>query len=79
MTDIASILADVSRATQPVAVIRDLVLQQGGSWCDPSTNAGIFEVQLAGLVGIGPSQAAAVDDWIVQARQAMQASASAAE
>ena len=71
MTDIASILADVSRASEPVTVIRDLVVEQGGSWCDPAATSGIFEVQLAGLVGIGPSQAAAVDDWILQANEAV--------
>lgn len=71
MTDIASILADVSRATEPVNVIRDRVIEQGGSWCDPCTTPGIFEIQLAGLVGIGPSLTAAVDDWLVQANEAL--------
>lgn len=76
MADIASILADVCRAPDPVTVIRDRVLEQGGAWCDPSATPGIFEIQLAGLVGIGPSLTAAVDDWLVQANEAVRKEAS---
>lgn len=68
MDIIKEILADLTRTSDPVACLRDKVLADGGVWSDPERLPGIVEIQLAGLVGIGPSVAAAVDDWIVQAR-----------
>ena len=71
MTDIESILADVNRAAEPVQAVRDMIFERGGSWFIPETSSGIFEIQLAGLVGIGPSLSGAVDDWMVQANEAL--------
>ena len=71
MTDIESILAEVNRATEPVEAVRDMIFERGGSWFIPETSSGIFEIQLAGLVGIGPSLSAAVDDWTVQANETL--------
>lgn len=68
MTDLKQMLDQVSRSAAPADVLRDLVLQHDGFWSDPKEISGLFEVQLAGLVGLGPSPAAAADDWIVQAR-----------
>jgi hypothetical protein len=48
--------------------MRSAVLSQGGFWPEQQPTSGLFEVQLFGVVGIGPSQAAAVDDWVVQAK-----------
>ena len=68
MTDIATLLSRIDAAAEPTETIRSLVLEHGGLWCDPENVTGIFEIQLAGLVGIGPSAASAVDDWTLQAR-----------
>jgi hypothetical protein len=68
MSGITQILNQVNQAADPVETIRALVLEQGGHWYDPETSLGIVEIQLAGLVGIGPSVPSAVDDWILQAR-----------
>ena len=68
MSKITQILNQVNKAADPVETIRALVLEHGGHWYDPETSLGIVEIQLAGLVGIGPSVPSAVDDWILQAR-----------
>jgi hypothetical protein len=67
MTDIAQVLSKVSAAADPVDVLRAAVLSQDGFWPAQQAGVGIYEVQLFGVVGIGPSLAAAVDDWVVQA------------
>lgn len=67
MTDIASVLSQISQASDPVEALRSAILDQDGAW--PNENAtGLFEIQLHSVIGLGPSQQAAVDDWIVQAR-----------
>ena len=68
MTEIAAVLAQIEQSKDPVATIRQLVLAHGGHWCDPENAKGLFEIQLMGLAGIGPSVAAAVDDWVLQAK-----------
>ena len=68
MTEIAAVLAQVQNAPDPVAAVKQLVLAYDGHWCDPENAKGLFEVQLMGLVGLGPSVAAAVDDWLLQAK-----------
>jgi len=68
MTEIAAVLAQVQNAPDPVAAVKRLVLAHGGHWCDPENTKGLFEIQLMGLVGLGPSVAAAVDDWLMQAK-----------
>ena len=73
MADIPQILAQIAQADDPTEVIKANVLQDGGLWVEPGDHArSLVEIQLCGLVGIWPSVAAAVDDWIVQARHAMQ-------
>jgi hypothetical protein len=74
MTGIAQILAKISMASEPVEALRSAVLSQGGFWPDLQTGLGIFEVQLFGVVGIGPSQSAAADDWVVQASERLRGS-----
>ncbi len=68
MTEIATVLAQVQNAPDPVAAVKRLVLAHGGHWCDPENAQGLFEVQLMGLTGIGPSVVAAVDDWLMQTK-----------
>jgi len=69
MTDIAQVLSKVSAVADPVDVLRSAVLSQDGFWPAQQTGVGIYEVQLFGVVGIGPSLSAAADDWIVQAKE----------
>ena len=71
MTDIEDVLAEMAKAADPVDTIRHLVLAQGGTWTDAENATGLFDVQLAGLVGIGPSAATAVDDWLQQAKKTL--------
>ena len=68
MTVIEDILRALEGASDPVAELRSRVLQENGLWFDPQEVRGIVEIQLAGLVGVGPSVAAAVDDWVEQAK-----------
>ena len=68
MTDIQRVLTEIAKVADPVNAIRRLVLAHGGTWTDADNATGLFEVQLAGLVGIGPSAATAVDDWLQQAK-----------
>ena len=68
MTVIEDILRALEGASDPVAELRNRVLQENGLWFDPEEVRGIVEIQLAGLVGVGPSVAAAVDDWVEQAK-----------
>ena len=71
MNTLASALTKLQQAADPVATMRQMVLAHGGHWCDPENATGLFEIQLMGLAGIGPSVAAAVDDWLVQAKDAV--------
>ena len=75
MTDIAQVLSKVSAAADPVEILRSAVLSQDGFWPTQQRGAGIYEVQLFGVVGIGPSLSAAADDWIVQAKEYVRAAA----
>lgn len=73
MSEIANILLQIARATDPVGVVRSCVLAQGGSWPDAETQSGVFEIQLAGLIGLGSSLRTAVDDWVLQAKAHLRA------
>lgn len=64
---LSPIVEQLRSVTDKVALVRDLVLEHGGFWQDPENQTGLFEIQLAGLAGIGPSAAAAVEDWLAQA------------
>ena len=75
MTDIAQVLSKVSAAADPVEILRAAVLSQDGFWPAEQRGVGIYEVQLFGVVGIGPSLSAAADDWIVQAKEYVRAAA----
>jgi len=68
MNMIASALTKLQEASDPVGTMRELVLARDGHWCDSENVNGLFEVQLMGLAGIGPSVAAAIDDWLIQAK-----------
>jgi hypothetical protein len=67
--DIPAVLSKLSASSNPVEVIRDLVLRTGGFWQDTEEASGLFEIQLAGITGLGSSAQAAVEDWVIQARR----------
>ena len=68
MTDLEQIIAEISLSADSVEALRHLVLAHDGFWSDQTPQSGIFEIQMAELVGIGPCPAAAADDWIAQAK-----------
>ena len=68
-SDLPALLTEVTSASNPVEVIRALVLQTGGFWQDETRKSGLFEIQLAGIMGLGSSAATAVDDWLQQAQR----------
>ena len=67
--DIPAVLSKLSASSNPVEVIRDLVLRTGGFWQDTEEASGLFEIQLEGIMGLGSSAQAAVEDWVIQARR----------
>ena len=68
-SDLPALLKEVTSASNPVEVIRALVLQTGGFWQDETRKSGLFEIQLAGIMGLGSSAETAVDDWLQQAQR----------
>jgi hypothetical protein len=69
MTETAELIAQLEQASDPVQTVRDMVLAEGGIWVEPTPGIpGIVEIQLAGVLGIGPSVMAALDDWLMQAK-----------
>lgn len=71
MDDIAPILQQLRAASDRLTTVRQIVLERGGQWQDDPPPSGFFEMQLLGLVGIGPSAETAVEDWIAQAEATM--------
>jgi len=69
---IGVILSSLREATDKVAVVRAHVLAEAGTWQDPEVGTGLFEIQLAGIWGIGSSAETAVEDWIAQAERLVQ-------
>lgn len=65
------ILGRLRGAPDQLEVARTIVLEQGGQWIDAAGKLGVFEIQLAGLAGIGPSPLTAIEDWMVQARETL--------
>ena len=71
MTETAELVARLEQASDPVQTVREMVLAEGGIWVEPTPDIpGIVEIQLAGVLGIGPSVMAALDDWLMQAKTA---------
>lgn len=65
--EIAQILHQLASANDRVAAARNIVLEHGGHWHDDLPPSGLFEIQLLGLMGLGPSAETAIEDWIAQA------------
>ena len=69
--DLSDILSTLNSASDPVHAAKRIVVYLGGDWTDAKGHLGLFEVQIAGLSGIGPSPNSAIDDWMSQARDVM--------
>ena len=63
-------LDQIAHAKDPVGLARELVLASGGPWIDAATldMAFLFEVNLFGVRGFGLGAAAAIDNWITNAK-----------
>ena len=74
MAETAELVAQLEQASDPVQTVKEMVLAEGGTWVEPTPDIrGIVEIQLAGVLGIGPSVKAALDDWMMQAQTGRQA------
>ena len=56
----------VQDSADPVCLMCDLVLADGGFWSD-ADHSGLFEVQYLGIIGIGLDAQSAVRNWLAQA------------
>ena len=65
-----SVLNRIAHAKDPLSLMRELVLESGGTWIDAATvdMAYLFEVNLHGVRGFGLGASAAIDNWITNAK-----------
>ncbi|MDC0431098.1 hypothetical protein OAL97_01045 [Paracoccaceae bacterium] len=63
-------LDQIAHAKDPLGLVRELVLDGGGTWIDTATvdMAFLFEVNLHGVRGFGLGASAAIDNWIANAK-----------
>lgn len=66
--DFTDVLAQLTASTDLVGKAKQIVLERDGVWAEPQGHLGLFEIQIDGVFGIGPTPAAAIDDWMSQAR-----------
>ena len=64
-----AVLEQIALSKDPVGLMRELVLDGGGTWIDAATvdMAFLFEVNLHGVRGFGLGASAAINNWIVNA------------
>jgi hypothetical protein len=64
-----SVLNRIAHAKDPLGLMRELVLESGGTWIDAATvdMAFLFEVNLQGVRGFGLGASTAIDNWISNA------------
>ena len=64
-----SVLNRIAHAKDPLSLMRELVLESGGTWIDAATvdMAYLFEVNLHGVRGFGLGASTAIDNWIANA------------
>jgi hypothetical protein len=67
------VLDQIAHAKDPLGLMRELVLESGGTWIDAATvdRAFLFEVNLHGVRGFGLGASAAIDNWIANAEAAV--------
>ena len=68
-----AVLKQIAHAKDPAGLIRELVLESGGTWINATTvnMACLFEVNLHGVRGFGLGASAAIDNWIANAEAAV--------
>ena len=66
-----AVLEQIALSKDPVGLMRELVLDGGGTWIDTATvdMAFLFEVSLHGVGSFGLGASAAIDNWIINARE----------
>lgn len=71
MTPLSDIVGQLDSATDPVNVLRRLVLEDGGYWPTALEPDGrhLIEIQFRGVTGFGFSEAAATRNWLDNARR----------
>ena len=64
-----SVLNRIAHAKDPLRLMRELVLESGGTWIDAATvdMAYLFEVNLHGVRGFGLGASTAIDNWVTNA------------
>ena len=64
------VLDQIAHTKDPLGLMRELVLDSGGTWIDAATvdMAYLFEVNLHGVRGFGLGASAAIDNWIADAK-----------
>lgn len=70
MTPLSDIIGQLESASDPVDVLRRLVLEDGGDWPAALQPDGhhLIEIQFRGVTGFGFSEAAATRNWLENAR-----------
>lgn len=72
--DLQTAVEAILKSKDPVTTVGDLIVAEGGFW-NPSkaTDTGqLFTIQLFGVQGIGLGAAAAIDNWLQRATDALQ-------
>lgn len=64
-----SVLNRIAHAKDPLSLMRELVLESGGTWIDAATvdMAYLFEVNIHGVRGFGLGASIAIDNWVTNA------------
>ena len=74
-----AVLEQIALSKDPVGLMRELVLDGGGTWIDIATvdMAFLFEVNLHGVRGFGLGASAAIDNWVANAKGVVASDATA--
>ena len=72
--DLQTAVEAILKSKDPVTTVGDLIVAEGGFWNQSkATDTGqIFTIQLFGVQGIGLGAAAAIDNWLQRASDALQ-------
>ena len=63
------VLNRIAHAKDPLSLMRELVLESGGTWIDTATvnMALLFELNIQGVRGFGLGASTVIDNWIANA------------
>ena len=62
-----NILEQLQASTDPVALMRQFVIQSGGYWTDPEDTT-LFEIHFLGIAGAGYGALDAIKNWLDNAQ-----------